>query len=92
MGVEHALRPHNDVPDDAEALITGLHASTSMAFIAFSFALAGGFPSEPLPYLASALLSLFDFCKKKDINIWAAIDEKEAYNRTRPQKHGGKKM
>mgnify|MGYP001193019299 CR=1 FL=1 len=100
MGVEHALRPHNDVPDDAEALITGLHASTSMAFIAFSFALAGnkvdlpaiGFPSEPLPYLASALLSLFDFCKKKDINLWAAIDEKEAYNRTRPQKHGGKKM
>lgn len=98
MGVEHALRPHHDVPDDAEALITGLHASTSMAFIAFSFALAGnkvdlpaiGFPSEPLPYLASALLSLFDFCKKKDINLWAAIDEKEAYNRTRPTRHGGK--
>lgn len=71
-------------PDDAELLITHLHASCSAAFVDRDKA------TTPLHHLAMALLLTFAFCKKKDIDLWAAIDEKEAYNRTRPIRHGGK--
>ena len=43
-------------------------------------------------YLADGLLRIFDFCRRVQLDLWAAIDEKEAYNRTRPIKHGGKKV
>ena len=41
-------------------------------------------------HLADALHRLFGYCVIKGIDLWAAIDEKEAFNRTRPFKHGGK--
>ena len=40
--------------------------------------------------LAAALAVAFAFCKDNGIYLWAAIDEKEAFNRTRSFKHGGK--
>ena len=51
-----------------------------------------GSPEEPVGYLGQALALTFAFAEKNDIDLWAAIDEKEAYNRTRPIKHGGKKV
>lgn len=45
-----------------------------------------------LTWLAHAIDNTFAFCKKTGIDLWAAIDEKEAYNRTRPIRHGGKKV
>ena len=42
--------------------------------------------------LAAALTVVFSFCEIAHIDLWAAIDEKEAYNRTRPMRHGGKKI
>lgn len=39
--------------------------------------------------LADGLRTLFAFCEHNKIDIWAAIDEKEAFNRTRAFRHGG---
>ena len=76
---------------DPELLITELHDLVSKAW-SFSKGETSRISGVTIDYLATALLSLFDFCKKKDINLWAAIEEKEAYNRTRSHKHGGKKV
>jgi hypothetical protein len=43
-------------------------------------------------WLSNAVRITFGFCASHSINLWAAIDEKEAYNRTRPMRHGGKKV
>ena len=45
-----------------------------------------------LSHLADALAEIFTFCAGNGIDLWAAIDEKEAYNRTRAFRHGGKKV
>ena len=42
--------------------------------------------------LGSVAANTFAFCKDYGIDLWAAIDEKEAYNRTRSFRHGGKKV
>ena len=76
---------------DPELLITELHDLVSKAW-SFSKGETSRISGVTIDYLATALLMVFDFCKKKDINLWAAIDEKEAYNRTRSHKHGGKKV
>ena len=76
---------------EPERLIATLHADVSFALVA---ALKGlddtTFPSTSPPYFAAALMTVFDFCEENGIDLWAAIDEKEAYNRTRPMRHGGK--
>lgn len=78
-----------EIADEAEQLITDLHASASLAWLASK----GRHPvGDPLHHHAVATVTVFAFCRKHGIDIWAAIDEKEAYNRTRPIKHGGKKM
>jgi len=96
------LQVREEVLDDAEAFIAELHANVSLSYLARFIAVGNkvslilGFPddrlTEPLYYLATSLLLVSSFCRKHDINIWAAIDEKEAYNRTRSHKHGGKKV
>lgn len=45
-----------------------------------------GIPSE----LADVVIRIFDACGRYGIDLQAAIDEKMAYNKTRPHKHGGK--
>lgn len=42
--------------------------------------------------LASAMLTLLNFCTKNEIDIWRWVEVKNAYNATRPQRHGGKKI
>lgn len=42
--------------------------------------------------LADTLSMCFAFCKAHDVDLWAAIDEKEAYNRTRNHRHNGKRI
>lgn len=46
----------------------------------------------PVDRLADLLHLTFSFCKVNEIDLWAAIDEKEAFNRTRPTRHGGKRI
>jgi len=43
-------------------------------------------------YLVKACDCLILMCEHKGIDIEAAIEEKTAFNRTRPQRHGGKKI
>jgi NTP pyrophosphatase (non-canonical NTP hydrolase) len=45
-----------------------------------------GVPSE----LADVIIRILDMCALYRIDIQAAVDEKVAYNRTRPTRHGGK--
>lgn len=47
-----------------------------------------GIPSE----LADVIIRTLDLCAKHDIDIHAAIEEKLEFNRTRPHRHGGKKL
>lgn len=43
-------------------------------------------------YLGRALAECFLFCEDNGVSIWEAIDMKEAFNRTRPHRHGGKRI
>jgi NTP pyrophosphatase (non-canonical NTP hydrolase) len=40
--------------------------------------------------LSKAVEHLLFVCEANDINVWKAIEEKTAFNRTRPERHGGK--
>lgn len=40
--------------------------------------------------LSKAVEHLLFTCEANDINVWKAIEEKTAFNRTRPERHGGK--
>ena len=73
---------------DLDTLIAEMHLAVSMSYSSKKM----GDGEEYLEYLTDALVEVFAFCKDKDIDFWAAIDEKEAYNRTRPARHGGKKV
>lgn len=41
--------------------------------------------------LADVVIRVFDLCGLYDIDLQKAIEQKMAYNKTRPYKHGGKK-
>ena len=47
-----------------------------------------GIPSE----LADIVLRVLDFCGKYGIDIGSMLIEKHEFNKTRPYKHGGKRM
>ena len=47
-----------------------------------------GIPIE----LADCIIRILDYCGKVGINIEEAISFKHEYNKTRPYRHGGKKM
>ena len=47
-----------------------------------------GIPSE----MADVIIRVLHFCGKHNIDIARAVGEKMAYNRSRPYKHGGKKL
>lgn len=44
------------------------------------------------PEAADVLIRLLDTCRRYDINLYAEYERKMAYNKTRPYKHGGKKL
>lgn len=76
-----------EVYSDLEELLAELHLSTSLAYSAKKQN-----APEYLQYLADALAEVFTFCAANEVDLWSAIDIKEAYNRTRSARHGGKKI
>lgn len=78
---------------DFEELLAELNLSASLSYMAATTRGPEKIQKmEVLEYLAEALAELFVFCEKNAIDLWAAIDMKEAYNRTRSHRHGGKKV
>ena len=82
----HVAERHAPVYDTFDELLAELHLSVSLAYKEYSTTKT----EEYLQPLADALSEVFAFCKANGIDLWSAIDEKEAYNRTRGHKHGGK--
>jgi hypothetical protein len=70
-----------------EQMLAEAHRFTSLAYSAVSTKTGDG-----VDQLGTALYIVFMFCKKNHIDLWAAIDEKAAFNLTRSHKHGGKKL
>lgn len=40
--------------------------------------------------MADCIIRILDWCDKEGVDIQAILEEKHAYNKTRPYKHGGK--
>lgn len=72
---------------DFEEFLSDLHVATSLSIQSYS-------PKEHthITYLGRALAECFLFCEDNGVNLWEAIDSKEAFNKTRPERHGGKKI
>lgn len=43
-------------------------------------------------YLGEGFYIVTEFCKRNNIDLWAAVKEKNDFNATRPHLHGGKKI
>lgn len=67
-------------------LITELHAGVSAAYSHSE----GDRWDDMMRFLSIAVLRVFWYCHRTDINLRGAIEQKQAYNATRPQRHGGK--
>jgi hypothetical protein len=74
---------------DFEDLIAKAHSAVSMSFNA---SLRGSSITNVVSALADAWELVETFCTKNDINLEAAVLEKQAFNETRPHRHGGKKI
>lgn len=61
--------------------INYFHATLSMSVI-----------EESTLYLDGCIREIMDYCKKEKIDIEEAIKIKHEYNKTRPYRHGGKKI
>lgn len=75
-------------PESFEQLLADLHLQVSLSYRAHGY--AGG--TLWVEYLGEALRLVFDFSEENGLSLWDAVHEKEEYNRTRPYRHGGKRI
>jgi len=68
-------------------MVAGVHCRISRAYEA-------GLSDERAPWehLAGCIGMLEQFCRENNINLAGAVEEKAAFNATRPFRHGGKKI
>lgn len=74
---------HSEVSEALEAYRSGM--PPERAYFEVDGKLCG-VPSE----LADVVIRVMDMAEHYDIDLWAAIEAKHAYNVTRPHRHGGK--
>ena len=75
---------HSEVSEALEEYRNG-HACNEVYF--------NGDKPEGIPVeLADVIIRILDFCGKENIPIEEIIELKHGYNKTRPYKHGGKKV
>ena len=79
------------------AVLAALHVSFSMALlcgtsVSWSVLMdVQGMPASTHAWLAYSMRVLFDFANRSGLDLWAAIEVKEDYNRGRSFRHGGKR-
>ena len=88
---DNCVKGFYDIPRETGTLIALMHSELSEALEADRKDLMddklthrSGLEVE----LADCLIRILDFCGHKDLDIEGAINEKLAYNRSRPYKHG----
>jgi hypothetical protein len=88
------LSAKSQVSRDLEELLAEAGLAVSLAYAAqvHPGLIAADSPKEPLTYLAMAVWEIWRFCEKNGINLFGAIELKEGYNKTRPHRHGGKRI
>ena len=72
---------------DFEKFLSELHTETSLSLQAWSHK-----DDAHIQHLGRALAVCFLYCEDNGVNLWVAIDSKEAFNRTRAHRHGNKKI
>ena len=76
--------------------------ATEMANLSFAYLITtpGGqmlldeghyLPYTPMDFFAASIVGIWAFCNQNALDLWGAIEVKEAFNATRSHKHGGKK-
>jgi NTP pyrophosphatase (non-canonical NTP hydrolase) len=80
-------------------LVALMHSELSEALEYLRHPLGFDAPSDHLPgvpgvteEMADALIRIFDFCAVRNLDLGAALVAKMAFNKTRPRRHGGKRM
>ena len=96
---DHAVsKGFHDEPRSVGDLIALMHSELSEAFehfrnghnLAEVFYTENGKPDGVSTELADVVIRIFDFCGRYGIDLEYVIENKMAYNATRPHKHGGK--
>lgn len=82
--------------EDFETLLATCMADISISYLLETTAgkemvKRAGFPTKPEFYWGMTVAGLFAWAEKNKLDLWSAIELKEAYNATRPHRHGGKK-
>lgn len=76
---------HSEVSEALEEYRNG-HAATETYYS------DGGKPEGIPAELADVIIRVLDYCAYAGIDIDEAVEEKHEYNRTRPYRHGGKRV
>lgn len=84
-----------DKASSFEKEIAKIHFALSMSWITGTgmeplLTLCGGVFLDSRMWLMLAIHFTLQLCERNGIDIWAAIDQKTEYNRSRPYRHGGK--
>jgi hypothetical protein len=86
--IQHYMKNPRDFSKVSfEEFLSDLHIATSLSVQSYH-------PKEKthFVYLGRAIAECFLYCEDNGVNLWEAIDIKEAFNKTRPHMHGGKKI
>ena len=78
---------HSELSEALEEYRNG-HSPTEVYFNDSKPEKPEGIPVE----LADCVIRIFDFCGKYGIDLEYVINQKIAYNKSRPYRHGGKKV